>query len=151
MFFGLYVSPSSYTNGSDAATWNQTTDLLNAKALPAFQLLVHTVCLCTRYFAELLDKNNVSRSEFFLASRKSQRNTFKNDIFSECLIISPPLSAPHTEKYPDKHQIVLVLWLRLQHQLDAIPTQFPSADWTGRRKEHIASLRNFPQIQQKVF
>lgn len=36
-------------------------------------------------------------------------------------------------------------------QLDAIPMLLLTADWTGRWEEHVASLRNFPQIQQKVF
>lgn len=50
-----------------------------------------------------------------------------------------------------QHQIVLGFWHILQHQLDAIPAQFPSSDWTGRYKERVASPCNFPQIQQKVF
>lgn len=54
-----------------------------------------------------------------------------------------------TTKLP--HQVVLGLWLILQHQLDAIPTQLSIADWTGKRKECVVSLRNFPQIQQNVF
>lgn len=45
----------------------------------------------------------------------------------------------------------LWLWLIIQHRLDAIPAQLPGADWTGGRKKRVASLRNFPQIQQKVF
>lgn len=53
----------------------------------------------------------------------------------------------HQAATPDSVAIVT----HTQHQLDAILAQLPGADWTGRYKERVASLRNFPQIQQKVF